>query len=42
MLWDLAYTELFFCHKLWPDFTEADLQEAVNSFSQRHRSFGRR
>eukprot|EP00892_Ulva_mutabilis_P001244 jgi/Ulvmu1/1111/UM106_0028.1 len=41
MLWDLAYSELFFSSKLWPDFGAADLDEAVASFAGRARRYGR-
>jgi undecaprenyl diphosphate synthase len=41
LLWQLAYTELFFTETLWPDFSPASLDEAINSFSKRQRRFGR-
>jgi undecaprenyl diphosphate synthase len=41
LLWQLAYTELYFTDTLWPDFTATDLQAAFNWFSQRERRFGR-
>lgn len=41
MLWDLAYSELFFSGKLWPDFGAADLDEAVSAYALRARRFGR-
>lgn len=40
LLWQSAYTELFFTPVLWPDFTEAHLQEAIQSFEQRERRYG--
>jgi undecaprenyl diphosphate synthase len=40
MLWHSDYAELYFCQRLWPDFSEADLQTALNDFSQRQRRFG--
>lgn len=40
MLWQLAYTELYFTDTLWPDFNEAALDEAINDYSNRHRRFG--
>ena len=40
LLWNLAYTELYFSDVLWPDFTEQHLDQALNAFSQRHRRFG--
>ncbi|KPJ94678.1 MAG: UDP pyrophosphate synthase [Gammaproteobacteria bacterium SG8_11] len=41
LLWQLAYTELFFTETLWPDFSTAKLDEAILSFSKRQRRFGR-
>jgi len=41
MLWQLAYTELYFTDTLWPDFDEAALDEAFASFARRQRRFGR-
>lgn len=41
LLWQAAYAELFFTERLWPDFTEADLDEAVEAYAQRERRFGR-
>nr|WP_277347491.1 polyprenyl diphosphate synthase [Wenzhouxiangella sp. XN79A] len=38
--WDLAYTELYFCDTLWPDFSEADLDRALEDFARRERRFG--
>ncbi|MEI6745179.1 MAG: isoprenyl transferase [Methylococcaceae bacterium] len=40
MLWQLAYTELYFTPILWPDFNQAALQEAITSFQSRQRRFG--
>jgi len=40
-LWQSPYSELYFCPKLWPDFTEQDLDDALAEFSNRTRSFGR-
>jgi undecaprenyl diphosphate synthase len=40
-LWHLAYTELYFTDILWPDFDEAAFGEALASFGQRERRFGR-
>ncbi len=42
LLWQSAYTELFFTPVLWPDFTPQHLDEAVHSYSMRERRFGRR
>lgn len=40
LLWQLAYTELYFCATLWPDFSAQDLDEALKFFAQRQRRFG--
>lgn len=40
LLWQLAYTELYFCDTLWPDFTERDLDAALEEFARRERRFG--
>jgi undecaprenyl diphosphate synthase len=41
LLWQLAYTELYFTDTLWPDFDAAELHKAFDWFSQRERRFGR-
>ncbi|HVN44970.1 MAG TPA: polyprenyl diphosphate synthase [Steroidobacteraceae bacterium] len=41
LLWDLAYAELYFSPRLWPDFGLADLEEALAYFAGRERRFGR-
>ena len=41
LLWEFAYSELFFTDTLWPDFSDASLQEAFDFYSQRERRFGR-
>jgi undecaprenyl diphosphate synthase len=41
MLWQLAYTELYFTDVLWPDFDAAALDAAIASYHQRERRFGR-
>ena len=41
LLWQLAYTELYFTDTLWPDFDKAMLLRALESFQQRERRFGR-
>lgn len=41
LLWESAYAELYFTQTLWPDFSEADLFEAIAAFQQRERRFGR-
>lgn len=40
LLWQLAYTELYFTEKLWPDFRREDLYEAIIDFQNRERRFG--
>ena len=40
LLWQLAYTEVFFTNALWPDFDQALLSEAIISFKNRQRRFG--
>jgi undecaprenyl diphosphate synthase len=40
LLWQLAYAELVFSDKLWPDFTEDDLIAAIREFNQRDRRYG--
>lgn len=42
LLWQSAYTELYFTEVLWPDFSAAELDKAVECFSQRERRFGAR
>ena len=42
LLWQLAYTELYFTPKLWPDFSKEDLHEAILDFNQRKRNYGKR
>lgn len=41
LLWQLAYAELYFTPKLWPDFREADLLEAIEDYKKRERRFGK-
>ena len=38
--WQLVYTEFLFVDKYWPDFSEADLDEAISVFQKRNRKFG--
>ena len=40
LLWNLAYTELWFCDTLWPDFDEAEFDKALDYFAQRQRRYG--
>ncbi len=41
LLWQIAYSELYFTPKYWPDFRKTDLYEAVLNFQQRERRFGK-
>ena len=41
LIWQLAYTELYFTPILWPDFTREEFEKALFSFSNRQRRFGR-
>lgn len=41
LLWQIAYSELFFCQKYWPDFRKEDLYEAIASYQKRERRFGK-
>jgi undecaprenyl diphosphate synthase len=40
LLWNLAYTELYFCDTLWPDFGADELDAAIEHFGRRQRRFG--
>ena len=40
LLWQLAYTELYFTDVFWPDFTESDLTAAFSAYQQRRRRYG--
>lgn len=42
LLWQLAYAELYFSKKLWPDFTKDDLKDAILEYNSRTRTFGLR
>ncbi len=41
LLWQIAYSELFFCDKFWPDFRKEDLFEAIYNYQHRERRFGK-
>ncbi|WP_413582948.1 isoprenyl transferase [Bdellovibrio sp. HCB288] len=41
LLWQAAYSEFYFTETLWPNFTEAHLEEALNAFSVRQRRYGK-
>ena len=40
LLWQLAYTEFLFVDKHWPDFSEEDIDMAIEVFQKRNRKFG--
>ena len=40
MLWQLAYTEIFFLDKLWPEFTKKDLKKVIDKYQKIKRNFG--
>ncbi len=40
LLWESAYSELYFSPKLWPDWDKADLFDALEDYSHRSRRFG--
>ena len=41
LLWQCAYSELYFCDTFWPDFKEEELRKAIYDFQQRERRFGK-
>lgn len=41
LLWQIAYSELYFCDTYWPDFAEKDLHKAIASYQNRQRRFGK-
>ena len=41
LLWQIAYAELYFTKKFWPDFSKEDLYEAIINFQKRQRRFGK-
>lgn len=41
LLWQIAYSELYFCDIFWPDFNEADLHKAIADYQHRQRRFGK-
>ena len=40
MLWQLAYSEIFFLNKLWPEFTNSDFSKIISKFKKTKRNFG--
>ena len=41
LLWQIAYSEMYFCDTYWPDFDEAELHKAIASYQSRQRRFGK-
>ena len=41
LLWQIAYTEFYFCKKFWPDFRKEDLKCAILEYQKRERRFGK-
>ncbi len=41
LLWQCAYSELYFCETFWPDFNEQEFQKAIASYQKRERRFGK-
>ncbi len=41
LLWQIAYSELYFCDTYWPDFDEDDLRRAIESYQGRQRRYGK-
>ena len=41
LLWQIAYSELYFCDTYWPDFMEEDLRKAIAGYQSRQRRFGK-
>ena len=41
LLWQIAYSELYFCDTYWPDFDEEELYKAIYSYQSRQRRFGK-
>ena len=41
LLWQIAYSELYFTNRLWPDFRRQDLEKAILNYQNRERRFGK-
>ena len=41
LLWQVSYSELYFCEPMWPDFDEHELDKAIDEFNNRKRRFGK-
>ena len=42
LLWQIAYSELYFSNKFWPDFKKSDLKKSIQEFNKRERRYGKR
>jgi undecaprenyl diphosphate synthase len=40
LLWQTAYSQLYYCDAAWPDFNKAELEKAVDAFNNRERRYG--
>ena len=40
LLWQLAYSEFYFCDKPWPDFDKKELEKAIEAYNNRDRKYG--
>jgi len=40
LLWQAAYSELYFTPVLWPDFNQEEIEKALSEYKRRHRRFG--
>ena len=40
LLWQIAYTEMFFTNSFWPEFTSNELDDIISDFNKRERRFG--
>ena len=41
LMWQCAYSELYFCDTYWPDFTEEEMLKAISNYQQRERRYGK-
>jgi undecaprenyl diphosphate synthase len=41
LLWQLAYTEFYFTDVLWPDFSQQEMQKALDDYAKRQRRYGK-
>ncbi len=40
LLWQISYSELYITKRAWPEFNKADMVQAIEEYSRRHRRFG--